>query len=199
MSDEGKLLADQGSYEARVFSALPAGPVSRAEFQKSAAFTALGKEGNIGFSKAVQNGWIALDGDNIVKKTDTITDSIQQHLRAIIAEPASAAACPELEVLKKRKLLAQKVIKSVNVAKGRSFSLTIEKAVADLTPEMLADGSWKTAKFKQLNLDALGKPVDSGYLHPLLKVRAEYREIFLEMGFSEMPTNNYVERSGTLC
>ena len=34
-----------------------------------------------------------------------------------------------------------------------------------------------------------------GHLHPLLKVRAEYRQIFLEMGFSEMPTNNYVESS----
>jgi phenylalanyl-tRNA synthetase alpha chain len=26
-------------------------------------------------------------------------------------------------------------------------------------------------------------------------VRAEYRQIFLEMGFTEMPTNNYVESS----
>ena len=34
-----------------------------------------------------------------------------------------------------------------------------------------------------------------GYLHPLLKVRAEFRQIFLEMGFTEMPTNNFVESS----
>ena len=26
------------------------------------------------------------------------------------------------------------------------------------------------------------------------QVRAEYREIFLEMGFQEMPTNQFVER-----
>jgi len=37
--------------------------------------------------------------------------------------------------------------------------------------------------------------VNSGYLHPLLKVRAEYRRIFLDMGFSEMPTNRFVENS----
>ena len=30
---------------------------------------------------------------------------------------------------------------------------------------------------------------------PWFKVRAEYRQIFLEMGFTEMPTNNYVESS----
>lgn len=34
-----------------------------------------------------------------------------------------------------------------------------------------------------------------GTLHPLLKVRAEFRRILLEMGFSEMPTNRYVESS----
>lgn len=40
-----------------------------------------------------------------------------------------------------------------------------------------------------------GQPPESGHLHPLLKVRSEFREIFLEMGFTEMPTNNYVESS----
>lgn len=41
----------------------------------------------------------------------------------------------------------------------------------------------------------IGYSPDSGHLHPLLKVRSEFRQIFLEMGFSEMPTNNYVESS----
>lgn len=33
----------------------------------------------------------------------------------------------------------------------------------------------------------------SGYLHPLMQLRSEFRRIFLEMGFTEMPTNSYVE------
>ena len=36
---------------------------------------------------------------------------------------------------------------------------------------------------------------DKEHLHPLLKVREQYRQIFLEMGFSEMPTSEYVEGS----
>jgi phenylalanyl-tRNA synthetase alpha chain len=32
-------------------------------------------------------------------------------------------------------------------------------------------------------------------LHPILKVRHEFRNIFLELGFEEMPTNNFVESS----
>jgi phenylalanyl-tRNA synthetase alpha chain len=35
----------------------------------------------------------------------------------------------------------------------------------------------------------------AGCLHPLLKVRAEMRKFFLEMGFTEMPTNKFVETS----
>lgn len=32
-------------------------------------------------------------------------------------------------------------------------------------------------------------------MHPLLKVREFFREILLEMGFNEMPTNRFVESS----
>nr|CRZ24788.1 Bm10312 [Brugia malayi] len=34
-----------------------------------------------------------------------------------------------------------------------------------------------------------------GHLHPLMKVRNEFRQIFFQMGFVEMPTNRYVESS----
>jgi phenylalanyl-tRNA synthetase alpha chain len=36
---------------------------------------------------------------------------------------------------------------------------------------------------------------DGGHLHPLLKVRALFRDILLEMGFNEMPTSKFVESS----
>ena len=39
----------------------------------------------------------------------------------------------------------------------------------------------------------MGVPPSAGGLHPLLKVREEYRNIFLELGFEEMPTNSFVE------
>lgn len=69
------------------------------------------------------------------------------------------------------------------------------KAVGDLTTEMLRSGSWKEAKFKQYNFEALGAPLSSGYIHPLCKMRQQMRQIFLEMGFSEMPTASFVESS----
>lgn len=81
------------------------------------------------------------------------------------------------------------------IKKGENFTTKVEKAATELTAEMIANGEWKTANFKPYNFEALGIQPPTGHLHPLLKVRAEYRQIFLEMGFSEMPTNNFVESS----
>ena len=48
---------------------------------------------------------------------------------------------------------------------------------------MIINGSWKTLQFKDYNFNALGKEIQTGNLHPLLKVRGQLREILLEMGF----------------
>ena len=47
---------------------------------------------------------------------------------------------------------------------------------------LVISGSWKTKDFKAYNFEALGIRPDSGHLHPLLKVRTQFRQIFLEMG-----------------
>jgi len=44
-------------------------------------------------------------------------------------------------------------------------------------------GSWKTSTFKKYNFEAEGIPPNGGAFHPLLKVREEIRNIFLEMGY----------------
>jgi phenylalanyl-tRNA synthetase alpha chain len=47
----------------------------------------------------------------------------------------------------------------------------------------LISGRWKTATFKPYNFNAEGAPPSAGALHPLMKVREEFRNIFFEMGF----------------
>lgn len=50
-------------------------------------------------------------------------------------------------------------------------------------------GYWRDKQFKQYNFDAMGAPPASGHLHPLLKVRAEFRDIFFQMGFTVSKKN----------
>jgi len=58
---------------------------------------------------------------------------------------------------------------------------------------MLMKGTWQQEEFKAYNFNALGKEISVGGLHPLMKVRTQFCSVLLEMGFEEMPTNQYVE------
>ncbi|EEZ97297.1 phenylalanine--tRNA ligase alpha subunit [Tribolium castaneum] len=191
LTEEGKQVAEHGSHEARIFHAVPSEGVAQAELMRL-------PNAKVGFSKAMSAGWLTLDkgGPPVVKrKVDKIVDTVQANLRLIQGGHLGQIEDSVRQEYKKRKLIQEVVQKSFNLTKGGDFSLTLAKLETDLTSEMLLTGGWQQLKFKDYNFDALGAPLDCGYLHPLLKVRAEFRQIFLEMGFSEMPTNNYVESS----
>lgn len=144
-------------------------------------------------------GWISVDksgGKPIVKrKIESISDTVQKHLKQVEEGQVSILSDAVRADYRKRKLLQENVVKSFIISKGKEFSTSLQKLEADLTMDMLTSGLWNTLKFKPYNLNALGTTPDAGYLHPLLKVRTEFRNIFLEMGFAEMPTNNFVESS----
>jgi len=194
LTAEGLGMAEKGSYEANIFNFVPQNGLLQADLEKSP----LGKNSKIGFSKAMSEGWLVMDkaaegGPRILRKVDKIVDNVQNMLKSI--QCGNIIEDAKMGDLKKRKLVIKEVIKSYAVTRGEDFTLTVEKPETDITSEMLANGSWKTKKFKELNFDALGVPPSPGHLHPLMKVRTQYRQIFLEMGFTEMPTNNFVESS----
>ncbi|XP_041968241.1 phenylalanine--tRNA ligase alpha subunit [Aricia agestis] len=192
LTEEGKLVAEKGSHEAVLYKSIPSEGIAQAEVMKTIP------NAKVGFSKAMSLGWIVIDksgGTPLVKrKVDNITDKVQLDLNEIKKGIDNLADNVRSDY-KKRKLLQEIVIKSFILLKGPQFATSIKKLETDLTSEMLLTGSWKELEFKPYNFDALGQPPECGHLHPLLKVRSEFREIFLEMGFQEMPTNQYVESS----
>jgi phenylalanyl-tRNA synthetase alpha chain len=147
----------------------------------------------------MSQGWIVIDksgGAPIVKrKVDSIDDVVQQHLIDIAAGKSGNIPDNVKNEYKKRKLVVENTIKSFIITKGSEFTTTLKKLETDLTSDMLLNGSWKDLKFKEYNFEAKGAQPNAGYLHPLLKVRSEVASIFTQMGFVEMPTNNYVESS----
>jgi phenylalanyl-tRNA synthetase alpha chain len=195
LTPEGEEVVAKGSHEAVLFSSVdPDKGTLQAELMKSFP------NAKVGFSKAMSAGWITVKknedgGPRVFRKVDTIVDSVQHVLQKISVGDMTDIPDEQLKEFKKRKLIDMVVVKSYTVTKGSAFSTSIDKLETDLTPEMLASGSWKEKKFKAYNFDSLGVMPSSGHLHPLMKVRTEYRQIFLEMGFTEMPTNNFVESS----
>lgn len=194
LTEEGESVVANGSHEAVVYASVPESGIAQAELMKTSA------NAKVGFSKAMSQGWIYVDktvNPPLVKrKVDKIEDSVRDNLKKVL-ECAKVDVLPAnvISEYKKRKLLQEINTKSFVLSKGAEFTTTLTKLETDLTMDMLASGLWKELKFKAYNFDALGAPPVRGHLHPLLKVRTEFRQIFLEMGFSEMPTNNFVESS----
>ncbi|KAL5487097.1 hypothetical protein EMCRGX_G019656 [Ephydatia muelleri] len=194
LTEEGAEIVEKGSHEARVFNAVDAEKGSlQADLMKL-------PNAKIGFSKAMSAGWLSVDknaegGTRVLRKVPSVEDLVQQTLKGLSENGVDGIAEEQLKDFKKRKLITNVVIKYYNVRKGPEFSVQLCKLETDLTPEMIQSGSWETKKFKPYNFDALGVPVSCGHLHPLMKVRTEIRQIFLEMGFTEMPTNNFIESS----
>uniref|UniRef100_A0A1A8R5F9 Phenylalanine--tRNA ligase alpha subunit n=2 Tax=Nothobranchius pienaari TaxID=704102 RepID=A0A1A8R5F9_9TELE len=193
LTEEGTEIAEQGSHEARVFGSIPPEGLPQAELMKLSF-------GKIGFSKAMSNKWIRLDkstegGPRIFRTVESVQDQVRETLLLVQKGRSTRLEEKEKNELKKRKLLSEVTVKSYWITKDRAFSTTVSKQETELTPEMIASGSWKEKKFKPYNFEAMGVAPDCGHLHPLMKVRTQFRQIFLEMGFTEMPTNNFIESS----
>jgi phenylalanyl-tRNA synthetase alpha chain len=129
--------------------------------------------------------------NGILCQADAIRDTTKEQLLQI--QQTQAHDSKVISDLKKRKLIRTQKAITFKLSKGPKFALEIVKEETDLTADMLASGSWRTANFKPYNFKALGADQNAGALHPLNKVRHEFRQIFFEMGFEEMPTSKYVE------
>ncbi|KAL4998799.1 tRNA synthetases class II core domain (F)-domain-containing protein [Aspergillus recurvatus] len=190
VTKEGEEVAANGSHEAKVYQAVLA---AMDGLKIKELPEVVGKENaQLGQGNAFKKGWIKKDKDVFRAATDSIVDDTQADVKKI--QQGGTVADPNaLKELKKRKLVAAKKIITFRISKGPKYARELVKEETDLTAEMLQNGSWKTATFKPYNFKAMGALTPSGAFHPLNKVRQEFRNIFFEMGFEEMPTNRFVE------
>eukprot|EP00941_MAST-03F_sp_MAST-3F-sp1_P001721 g1721.t1 len=198
LTKEGEKYATSGTPEFAVFNALPSAPGTITREQLEEKVTAAVAKIGVGKAMAMRT-WINFDKatNSYSRKADCVTDDTAAMLR-LVREKNGDKECisaKDAKTLKKRKLISLVKRNFFSVKKGPSFSLKFSKAVPNLTVEMLQSGAWKTTKYKPYNWNTYGKEIQCGLMHPLMKVRAEFRKILLQMGFEEMPTNQFVESS----
>lgn len=189
LTDEGKLYAAAGSPEVQLFLAVPHEGISREELQRKVDPSVY----KIGCSQAIKNKWLEIGKQQVSRKVQQVEDTAKDLLTRIQNEEALSQA--DIDALKRRKLIAPQTWKGYSVRKGPNYAPKRKKVATDLTRENLQRGDWKELEFKEYNFNAKGQPAEGGHLHPLLKVRRQLQMIFLQMGFEEMPTNNFVESS----
>lgn len=183
-----------GSPEAQLFAAVPAeGGLDDAGLE--AAFPGRPELVAIGKGKAMQRKWLAKDKatGRYVRAVAAIgDDELVAQLRAAAAGTLTDdKLCKDLA---KRKLIERVKRVHYSLTRGPAYAPVRVRQAAELTKEMLDSGDWATASFKAYNFESVGQEPGGGHVHALMKVRAEFRAILLEMGFAEMPTNRFVER-----
>ncbi|KAJ1800758.1 Phenylalanyl-tRNA synthetase, beta subunit, cytoplasmic [Coemansia sp. RSA 2399] len=189
LEPEGQYQLDNGSYEAQIFYAVPAGDQGISIDELKAKY---GKNAILGQGKGFKNKWIKKAGNNIVRLVDEIVDQTKLDLE-VVKNTGEHPQKDVLKDLKRRSLVKSTKFLSYAVNKGQNFSTDLKKQSTDLTVEMLQSGQWKNAEFKKFNFDSLGVNLEGGNLHPIMKVREEFRQIFFQMGFEEMATNDFIE------
>lgn len=145
-----------------------------------------------GQGNAFRNKWIKKEGDSLVLSAENIEDTSKQQLQEI-RDAKAVVNAQVFKQLKGRKLVTTMKVIDYKVSKGAKYAREVPVEVTDLTADMLASGEWETANFKPYNFNALGAAQHAGALHPLNKVRAEFRNIFFNQGFVEMPTSRYLK------
>ena len=193
LSKDGKVVVGAGELpEVLVYQAVGSDGLSKPDLEKK-----IGKDILLlGFGSSMKKGYIALDKNSglIQQKTAPTASDTLTLLKKVISKEKLTE--DQVNNLKKLKYIALKEYKVFKVVKGEDFRENWNvKPIVDLTQNLLVENKWKEHMFKPHNLNSLGVPATTGHLHPLMKVRTEIREVFLEMGFEEMPTNNFVESS----
>ncbi|MBW6518700.1 MAG: phenylalanine--tRNA ligase subunit alpha [ANME-2 cluster archaeon] len=64
--------------------------------------------------------------------------------------------------------------------------ITLEEEVAQLTSDLIRTGEWKQKHLRSYNINAPVQPIYGAKIHPYQRLIDEMRQIFLEMGFTEI-------------
>jgi phenylalanyl-tRNA synthetase alpha chain len=97
-----------------------------------------------------------------------------------------------VSILKRRKLLelTEKTVRELKLTDAgwrlvkRGFQIVPE--ISQLTPELIVSGKWREVKLRRFDVTVAGPEFYPAKIHPLQQVIQRAREIFLEMGFTEI-------------
>jgi phenylalanyl-tRNA synthetase alpha chain len=110
----------------------------------------------------------------------------------LIVEDLSPELQKNIAVMKGRRLveIEEKTLRTLEltddgwalVKKG----ITVQEEVSQLTPELIRTGNWKNVNLRRFDVTAPGPVSYPGKIHPVQQIIQQVKEIFLEMGFTEI-------------
>jgi phenylalanyl-tRNA synthetase alpha chain len=191
LTSEGDEYARCGLPERQMISAM-SGPTSLEELKEKVSPKIVG----------IATGWVRRKGWANIEQGSVIPSGkaeVGNDEKALASLRSGKVALDQLGVdntiiqdLIKRKLVVrneEKLRSIVLTSAGKELVLegiTIEEEVTQITSEMLKSGEWKEKNFRSYNIHTSPRAVYAAKVHPYQRLIDQMRQIFLEMGFTEI-------------
>ncbi|MCX9025235.1 MAG: phenylalanine--tRNA ligase subunit alpha [Candidatus Methanoperedens sp.] len=186
LTKEGETYAQISLPERQIINSIKA-PLSLSELKKKFPPQMVG----IALGWLRKKNWARIEGENIIPSGKAEVGEDENILTKLKKGPLSELGDAVRDLIKRN--LVEKTEKKTRLiiitAEGKSLAaggLSIEEEIAQLTPTIIASGSWKNARIRPYNIHTPIKPVYGAKLHPYQRLINEMRSIFLEMGFTEI-------------
>ena len=153
---------------------------------------------------SVALGWLNRKGWAIIKKGILISLKVPEfgedekllqillEKESLIAEDLIKEQQEVISTLKGRKLveIEEKTIRSLELTDAGwnliRKGIVVKTEISQLTPELVRTGNWRNVNLRKFNVEAPGPVALLGKIHPAQQIIQLIREIFLEMGFTEI-------------
>ncbi len=186
LTKEGETYARLSLPERQIISSLAA-PLSLDELKKKFPPRMAG----IALGWLRKKNWARIEGEKIIPTGKAQVGEDENILAELKAGPLSHVGDAVSDLIKRNLVekteKKRRIITITQTGEALAASgLAIEEEIAQLTPTIITSGSWKTARIRPYNIHTPVKPVYGAKIHPYQRLINQMRQIFLEMGFTEI-------------
>lgn len=93
------------------------------------------------------------------------------------------------DLVKERSMVLRSVKLTDSGKEIANKPLELKEQISQLTPELIHTGKWKEVELRKYDVEAFAPKVFLGAIHPMQRMILEVRDIFLQMGFTEIETD----------
>lgn len=199
LNEEGKQHAEKGLPERQLITSLIklGGEASLEKVVKTAALE--NRFVTIALGWLHRKGWASLEKQTLKALKGTPPKGADEKLLSLLKQKGSLTV-EELDeelqdavsILKRRKLveIKDKRLQELQLTQNGwqliKKGVEITREVSQLTPELILTGKWREVKLRKFDVTAPGPEAYPSKVHPLQQIIRRAREIFLEMGFTEI-------------
>jgi phenylalanyl-tRNA synthetase alpha chain len=93
------------------------------------------------------------------------------------------------DIVKERSSVERKMELTDLGKKIATMPLDFKEQLSQLSPDLFQTGKWKEVELRRYDVDTFAPNVYGGAIHPMQRIIYEIRDIFLQMGFTEIETD----------